>query len=113
MPQLSLFDTPVPSDDRDLSASAPLAARLRPLTLDEYVAALKEQSITFMYDDEATEAIADATDNGRCGARDIRIHIRREVEDPLAEMIVQQGEGSLAVVQLTTDENGALMLLTV
>ena len=37
MPQLSLFDTPVPSDDRDLSASAPLAARLRPLTLDEYV----------------------------------------------------------------------------
>jgi ATP-dependent Clp protease ATP-binding subunit ClpA len=87
-------------------------ARIAALTLDEYVDALKEQSITFMYDTAATEAIAAATHGGRSGARDIRIHIRRKVEDPLAEMIVQQGEGTVTGVKLTTDEQGELLLLT-
>ncbi len=88
-------------------------ARIAALTLDEYVAALKEQSITFMYDASAAEAIADATHGGRSGARDIRIYVRREVEDPLAELIVQQGEGSISGVKLSTDEDGHLMLLTI
>ncbi len=88
-------------------------ARIAALTLDEYVDALKEQSITFMYDASATETIAAATHGGRSGARDIRIHIRRKVEDPLAEMIVQQGEGAVTGVKLTTDEQGELLLLTI
>ncbi len=88
-------------------------ARIAALTLDEYVAALKEQSITFMYDASAAEAIADATHGGRNGARDIRIYVRREVEDPLAELIVQQGEGSISGVKLSTNEDGHLMLLTI
>ena len=88
-------------------------AKIAALTLNEYVEALKEKAITFMYDEKATDAIARATYGGRSGARDIRTHIRRKVEDPLAEMMIRQGEGAVSGVQLTVDENGELLLLTI
>ena len=89
-------------------------AKIAALTLEEYVTALKEKAITFAYDEKATAFIAEKTYNGKSGARDIRNFIRREVEDPLAEMLVERGEDAVGGVQVTTAEDGqSLLLLTI
>lgn len=89
-------------------------AAIAALALDEYKAALKEKAMTFCYDDRATALIASKTFGGKSGARDVRTYIRRHVEDPLAGMLIEQGEESVTGVSLTVTADGSdLMLLTI
>ena len=76
------------------------------LLMEEYVGSLKERNITLTYDDKAARWLAEHSIGGRSGARDLRNLIRREVEDKLASVIVNQGEGTLSAVAVTADENG-------
>ena len=80
--------------------------KIAKLLMEEYVGSLKERNITLTYDDKAARWLAEHSIGGKSGARDLRNLIRREVEDKLASVIVNQGEGALTAVAVTADENG-------
>ena len=58
--------------------------------LDDLKPALVAKGIRFEYDADVPAAIAAAAADGERGARDIRIEIRRRIEDPVADIIVER-----------------------
>lgn len=75
------------------------------LMLSEYVDTLKEKGITFTYDEKAQKLLAKKAYGGKSGARDLRNHIRKEVEDRIASAIVESRTGSLIGINVTADED--------
>ena len=73
------------------------------LMLEEYVPTLDEKHIRFTYDDKACEYLAKKSCNGKSGARDLRNTIRREVEEKIAEAMIQSQSGSLSAINVTSD----------
>ncbi|WP_418620475.1 AAA family ATPase, partial [Ruminococcus sp.] len=63
------------------------------LMLDEMKSPLEEKHISLRYTDEALKAIAHKAYGQKLGARDIRRVIRNEVEDKIAELLIDKGEG--------------------
>ena len=84
-------------------------AKVAGLMLDEMKKPLAENGISFAYDSKATALIASKTHGGKLGARDIRHYIRANVEDKVAEKLIDGGEGSVKALGLTA-ENGELRL---
>ncbi len=82
------------------------------LMLGEMVAPLSEKLIMFNYDRAAEEAIAHIAVSQQYGARDIRRIIRREVEDKVANLIVDSGEIKIRTINLTA-EDGKLVVMGV
>jgi len=80
-------------------------AKIAGLMLDEMVEPLAEKSIIFKYDDKALNKIADKAFGGKFGARDIRKVIRKEVEDKVAAIIIDNGISKIAGIQLTANED--------
>lgn len=64
------------------------------LMLDEMKSPLGEKHISLRYTDEALKAIAHKAYGQKLGARDIRRVIRNEVEDKIAELLIDKGEGA-------------------
>ncbi len=85
--------------------------RIAGLMLDELKAPLKEKGILFNYDDSALQAIAKTAFGSKSGARDLRRVIRKEAEDKICLMLVDNPEAPPALVRLTTEE-GKLKLET-
>lgn len=79
------------------------------LMLGEIKKPLSENGIAFAYDDKATALIASKAFGGKLGARDIRHVIRSEVEDKIAEMLIDNGYGTFSMLGLSAD-NGELVL---
>ena len=73
------------------------------LMLDEMKEPLAEKGIALKYDDKALKLIAHKSFNQRLGARDIRRVIRSEVEDKIAEILINSGEGSVTVLGVTAN----------
>lgn len=65
-------------------------ASIASLMLDEMAEPLAEKNITINYDDKALELIAEKSYGKPYGARDIRRVIRQEVEDQIAEIIIEK-----------------------
>ena len=76
------------------------------LMLDEYAVALKEKNISFQYDGKATRWLAEHAHGGKSGARDLRNLIRRQVEDRLAQQIIDSCDNPPAGLLLTAGEDG-------
>ena len=64
-----------------------------------------------MFDDASAKLIASATFGGKSGARGVRAYIRRHVEDPLAELLIAQGEESVTGVSLSVTPDGKELAL--
>ena len=77
------------------------------LMLNEYVGTLNERGITLRWTDEAVANIAHRAAGGKSGARDIRNTIRRTVEDKIASLIVEKGEGNVTGI-LVTEKDGEI-----
>lgn len=77
------------------------------LMLDEMKSPLKEKHISLRYTDEALKAIAHKAYGQKLGARDIRRVIRNEVEDKIAELLIDKGEGAVSAVAISAD-NGEI-----
>ena len=58
------------------------------LMLTEYVKPMEQKGITFTWDKRILPIITGKAQGGKFGARDIRRVIRKEVEDKIAEIIV-------------------------
>ena len=85
--------------------------KIAALMLNEYVGSLKEKGIALTFDQAVCDYLAEKSIHGQSGARDLRNNIRRMVEDKLAMLLVERGEGAISGVSLTM-ENGELKLET-
>ena len=80
--------------------------KIAALMLDEYKGSLAERHIKLEYDEKATAWLADHAIGGRSGARDLRNLIRREVEDKLAEALIDRCDTMPAGLFVTAGEKG-------
>ena len=78
--------------------------KIAALMLDEMKEPLAEKDITLKYDDKALEAIAEKSFGSKFGARDIRRVIRKEIEDRIANIIIEQN-GGVSGIGITSDGN--------
>jgi ATP-dependent Clp protease ATP-binding subunit ClpA len=77
------------------------------LMLDEYVTSLQERNIKLIYDGKAAAWLAKHAIGGKSGARDLRNLIRRQVEDKIASLVVDNYEEPITGISVTADpENG-------
>jgi len=76
------------------------------LMLDEYVSTLQERGIKLLYDTKATHWLAEHAIGGKSGARDLRNLIRRQVEDKIASLIVENHDEKIVGISVTADETG-------
>lgn len=77
------------------------------LMLDEMKSPLEEKHISLRYTGEALKIIAHKAYGQKLGARDIRRVIRNEVEDKIAELLIDKGEGAVSAVAISAD-NGEI-----
>ena len=74
--------------------------RIAALMLDELVNPLKHKGITFTYRPEALSIIAEKAFGKESGARDLRRVIRREVEDNIANILLDNPDNPPSVIEL-------------
>lgn len=79
--------------------------KISKLLLQEYVDTLKEKGIAFKFDDKACKVLADKASGGKSGARDLRNLIRKEVEDKIAEEIIDAGNSQITGIAVTAEED--------
>jgi ATP-dependent Clp protease ATP-binding subunit ClpA len=66
----------------------PSYEKIAKLMLDEMIEPLQERELTLSYTDEVLSVIADKSFSNKHGARDIRKVIRTNVEDKIAELVI-------------------------
>lgn len=79
-------------------------ASIAALMLDEMKEPLAEKSITLSYDEAALKLIAEKSFGKPYGARDIRRVIRQEIEDKIAEIIIERASEVNEIV-VSADDN--------
>ena len=77
--------------------------RIAGLLLDEIKGPMQEKGILFGYDEDAARLIARKSFGNRSGGRAIRRTIRREVEDRIAELLVESAGNSPAMLKITAE----------
>lgn len=80
--------------------------------LSEYVPTLEEKHIKFTFDEKVCQLLAEKSCNGASGARDLRNTIRREVEEKIANAMIEAGAGGITAMHLTA-ENGEPVLQSI
>ena len=79
------------------------------LMLNELVEPLRDKGIEFTYDESVPKLIADMSQDGLRGARDLRNNIRRKVEDKIASAIVEHAVNPLKSIYAYT-QDGSIVL---
>lgn len=79
------------------------------LLLKELAEALKEKDIKLSYDEKAKEKIAVLSDGGKYNARDIRKVIRKEVEDRIAQTLLDNFERKIEAIHVSADDNSIVI----
>lgn len=78
-------------------------ARIAGLMLDELKKSMKQKEIELRWDDLLVSALVKKSYGGKFGARDLRKNVRREVEDRIAQLIVDFGDNPLSVVSFSAN----------
>ena len=86
--------------------------KIADLMLSEYVTTLEEKHIKFTFDEKVCQLLAEKSCNGASGARDLRNTIRREVEEKIANAMIEAGAGGVTAMHLTA-ENGEPVLQSI
>ena len=81
--------------------------RIAALRLDELRVPLKEKGIDLSYDDAALKAIAKKSHGNKGGARDLVRVIRKDIEDKVCELIVDNADRKLEGIFVSA-ENGEI-----
>ena len=83
--------------------------KIAALMLDEYKPGMEQKGIAFGYTPAALAALVAQSEGGKFGARDLRRVIRKKVEDPIAERLI---DGLIAAGDTVTvdAENGEPVL---
>ena len=83
--------------------------RIAALMLDELVGPLDHRGITFKYKPEALSVIAEKAYGKESGARDLRRVIRKEVEDNIANLLLDNPDNPPSIIELAA-KDGTLHL---
>ena len=86
-------------------------AKIAALMLDEMKEPLGEKNIKLSYDDKELKAIAKKSHSKRLGARDIRRVIRNEVEDKIANILVDNDD-KISCAAISADDEGEITVDT-
>jgi ATP-dependent Clp protease ATP-binding subunit ClpA len=84
-------------------------AKIAALMLDEMKPALEERAISLAYTEAALGAIAKKSYGHKLGGRDIRRVIRENVEDKLAELLIDKGEDEIGIVCIDAKDDEILV----
>jgi len=76
------------------------------LMLDELRDILSGKGMTFSYDDAVVDYLAQKSYSVTYGARNLRRTIQKEIEDRIAQEIVDTHRGAVSAITLTADETG-------
>ena len=79
------------------------------LMLEEMRDPLSEKGIKFSYTHAALETIAKKSYGGKFGGRDIRTTIRNNIEDKLADILIEAGEAGISTLSVDS-ENDELII---
>ncbi len=79
------------------------------LLLNELKEALLEKNINLCYDDKVTKLIAQIANGGKYSARDIRKVIRKEVEDKIAQSLIDNFDKHVQAISLTEDNSNIVI----
>ena len=80
------------------------------LMLDEYKPGMEAKGIAYSYTPAALKALVQKSQGGKFGARDLRRVIRKAVEDPAAERLIDGTLASGGTLVVDADENGEIVL---
>ena len=80
------------------------------LMLDEYKPGMDAKGIAYSYTPAALKALVKKAEGGKFGARDLRRVIRKAVEDPAAEKLIDGTLSSGSTLVVDADENGEIIL---
>ena len=80
------------------------------LMLDEYKSGMDAKGIAYSYTPAALKALVKKSQGGKFGARDLRRVIRKAVEDPAAEKLIDGSLASGGTLVVDADENGEIIL---
>ena len=80
------------------------------LMLNEYKPGMEAKGIAYSYTPAALKALVQKSQGGRFGARDLRRTIRKAVEDPAAERLIDGTLASGGTLVVDADENGEIIL---
>ena len=80
-------------------------AEIAVLMLNELVGPLNERGIKFTWSENVPSYLADKTHGGKRGARDLRNAVRREIEDKIASLIVEQRNQSIAGIAVSLESD--------
>ena len=75
------------------------------LMLNELKLPLADKGVAFVYDEDVPKILAKKSHGGKRGARDLRAVIRREVEDAIATLLVEQCTALPKTVRVTVTGN--------
>jgi ATP-dependent Clp protease ATP-binding subunit ClpA len=84
-------------------------AKIAGLMLDEMKEPLAEKNISLTYDDKALTAIAEKSHGKTDGARDIRRVIRQEIEDKVANIIIEKAS-DVSEISVSANENSEIIV---
>ena len=76
------------------------------IMLDEMKEPLAEKGISLKYSQKALHVIAEKSFGKKFGARDIRKVIRTDIEDKIAELIIDSAENPIAVIKIGEKKGG-------
>ncbi|MDD3192699.1 MAG: ATP-dependent Clp protease ATP-binding subunit [Oscillospiraceae bacterium] len=85
--------------------------KIAALMLGELVEPLKEKGITFGWDEKVLAIIAKEAYGNKSGARDLRRVIRRQVEDPICTLLVEQVNQQVALIK-AVDKDGKIEIVS-
>ena len=74
------------------------------LLMKEYVESMAERNVKLIIDDSAVEFLAASAIGGEASARDLRNIIRKEVEDKLANLVIETAGDLPGELIVTTEE---------
>ena len=80
------------------------------LMLDEYRPGMEAKGIAYSYTPAALKALVQKSQGGKFGARDLRRVIRKAVEDPAAEKLIDGTLASGSTLVVDAGENGEIIL---
>ena len=80
------------------------------LMLDEYKPGMEAKGIAYSYTPAALKALVQKSQGGKFGARDLRRVIRKAVEDPAAERLIDGSLASGGTLVVDAGENGEVVL---
>ena len=77
--------------------------KIAELMLKELKDSMSERGITLVWNDALVKSLAEQSHGGTRGARDLRNALRREVEDKIAEVLVEKSDENIIGISVTPD----------